>query len=292
MLVLWTCFFGYSSASCDRAPPQSQNAKSPKIASLVPAATDLLVAMGAGDHLVAVSNWDTGRPQIAHLPRVGDYQSTDWEQLARLRPDVMIVFMSGERMPAGLRSRADELGIRLVNVKTERLDDIFRTIELLGELSDGRAEAAELSRRLRGQLDAVAARVAGKEKVPTVVVRDDEGFALIAGDTFVDDLVTIAGARNVAADLDTRYPSVDRERLVALSPQAVVLLLPDAPAQVVERARRTWEKMPELPAVSGGRVHILTDWYVLQPGSHVGDLAEKLAEVLHPSSPPRERASN
>src|SRR5512133_3272282 len=57
-----------------------------RVASLVPAATEMLVGMGAGDRLVAVSNYESS-PVVKDLPRVGDYQSTDWETLARLRPD-------------------------------------------------------------------------------------------------------------------------------------------------------------------------------------------------------------
>ena len=41
--------------------------------------------------------------------------------------------------------------------------------------------------------------------------------------------------------------------------------------------------VPQLPAVKNNRVYILSDWYVLQPGSHVGELAEKFAEILHPN---------
>src|SRR5687767_218730 len=76
----------------------------PTVASLVPAATDLLIGMGAGDHLVAVSNFDT-RPDAGHLARVGDYRSTDWEMLARIRPDVMVIQIDESKVPAGMRQR-------------------------------------------------------------------------------------------------------------------------------------------------------------------------------------------
>src|SRR5581483_8886968 len=80
-----------SAGSCDRnkststpAPARTADHKI-KIASLVPAATDLIVGMGAADHLVAVSNWDTDRPEIKQLPRVGDYQTIDWDRSCRNR---------------------------------------------------------------------------------------------------------------------------------------------------------------------------------------------------------------
>jgi ABC-type hemin transport system substrate-binding protein len=107
--------------------------KPPTVASLVPSATDLLVGMGAGDHLVAISTQDANRPEISKLPRVGDYQNLDWEQIAEVRPDVMIVFIAPDRVPAALVQRTQSMGIKLVNIRTERLEDIFHTLPLLGD---------------------------------------------------------------------------------------------------------------------------------------------------------------
>jgi iron complex transport system substrate-binding protein len=168
-----------------------------------------------------------------------------------------------------------------VNVKTERVDDIFKTITYLGDLVKEPEKALALSQKMRSQLDAVAKRVEGKPKVPALLVRDEDGFPLIAGDTFADDLLTLAGGKNVAADLGMRYPTVDAERVMQLAPHAVFQLLPGASPQVIERARSSWKKLLDLPAVKENRVYILTDWYVLQPGSHIGDLAEQFADKLH-----------
>lgn len=288
LLAIGAWSAGLGLAGCDRSKAPSATAasgKSPKIASLVPAATDLTVAMGASDHLVAISTWDTHCPEVRDLPCVGDYQSTDWEKLAEVRPDVLIVFMAGDRMPAGLSQRAQALGIRLVNVRTETLEDVFHALDLLGELTNERDKATRLAARLHNQIDAVARRVAGRPRVPTVVISGDQGFSLIAGNTFIDDLLTLARGRNVASGFTLRYPVVDRERLIELAPQAIIQLLPEASAQVVQRARQSWQQMPELPAVKNNRVYILTDWYVLQPGSHLGDLAEQFADKLHPPAP-------
>jgi len=282
LILIWSVLV----IGCDTRPAvppaTAASGKSPRVASLVPAATDLLVGMGAVDYLVAVSNWDAKRPEIERLPRVGDYQTIDWEKLAELKPDVMIVFSAVDRLPPGVQQRAEQIHMRLVNVQTERLADIFAAIDKLGELIGEPTKAGELNRRMHSQLDAVARRVAGQEPIATLIARDEDGFALIAGDTFVDDLLTIAGGKNVAGDIKTRYPNVDRERVIELSPAAIVQLMPDASPQVLERAKQMWQKVPQLPAVKDGKVYILTDWYVLQPGSHVGDLAEKLADALHP----------
>src|ERR1043166_2750016 len=79
----------FLSLACNRPTPTAPPASHPTIltvASLVPAATDLILGMNAADHLIAVSNWDPDRPEIAHLPRVGDYRTIDWEKLSELHP--------------------------------------------------------------------------------------------------------------------------------------------------------------------------------------------------------------
>src|SRR5262249_48805549 len=96
-----------SPVSCDRSKQNATSGKGRTIASLSPAATDMLVGLGANDHLVAVSNYESS-PQVKDLPRVGDYQTTDWETLARLRPSVMIIQIAPDRVPAGLKEKAQE----------------------------------------------------------------------------------------------------------------------------------------------------------------------------------------
>src|SRR5687767_6500759 len=126
LTLLLACVVG-----CDRSGTPTSSSKHRKIASLVPAATDMLLGMDAADHLVAVSNYDTAAA-VKDLPRVGDYQTTDWETLARLRPDAMIIQLTPERVPQGLKDRAKQLNIELVNVKIDRLEHVFDAMQQLG----------------------------------------------------------------------------------------------------------------------------------------------------------------
>jgi ABC-type Fe3+-hydroxamate transport system substrate-binding protein len=92
-------------AGCDRRGTASNAStrpasKRPTVASLSPAGTDILVAIGAQDHLIAVSNYDLGKPAIAGLLGAGDYLTVDWERLSTLRPDVLVVQAREEAAPA------------------------------------------------------------------------------------------------------------------------------------------------------------------------------------------------
>jgi len=249
---------------------------------LSPAATDLLVGMGAAQHLVAVSNFDAERDPVTGLPRVGDYRTQDWEKLSALRPAKMIIQVDERRLPPGLRGRAQEIGIALVNIKIDDLNDVFEAIPQLGKAVGEEARADDALRRLRGQFDQVRRRVGNAPKTRALIVVDDGGRSVAGRATFLDDILIAAGGENVAAELQNPWPTVDREKIQQMSPQAVIHLLPGASPQVVAAARKFWADLPQLPAVRDGRVHILTDWYALLPGDHVGQLAEQFAQVLHP----------
>lgn len=274
-------------AGCDRAPVPAATLPgkvAPTVVSLVPAATDLIVGMGAADHLVGVSNWDADRPEIAGLPKLGDYRTIDWERLILCRPDLLVVQFAPNKIPAGLKDEADALDVRLVNVRVNQLDDLFTTLHQLGEAVNEPAKALEAERVLRTRLHAVRAHVANEKPVATLITRAEPSSALacVGGGNYLDELLTIAGGRNVLGGGENSYPTIDQERVLDLQPQVVLALLPGAPAQVVEQTRSFWRTMPEVPAVRDGRVFILTEQFLLLPGISAAQVAELFANHLHP----------
>jgi iron complex transport system substrate-binding protein len=243
-------------ARCDR-PDQTAHApaaKPPTVASLSPAGTDIIVAIGAQDHLVAVSNYDLGKPAVSGLPAAGDYLTVDWERLASLRPDVLVVQVREAAAPAGFKDRAAGLGIRPVYIHIDDLADIATSAGTVGAAIDEPARAAVAERALREKLAAVARSVAGRPRVRTLVMTDEVGAGAAGPGTFLDEILTIAGGANAAAGEGAGYPGVDREKIIALAPEAVLHLLPDKPERTVEDARRFWASLPECRRCATGGV--------------------------------------
>lgn len=269
---------------CDRpgvAPPATTRAAGAKVtvASLSPAATEILIGMGAGDLLVAVSNYDPARESTKKLPRVGDYQSTDWERLSQLRPGVMVTQFAADRLPEGLVQKSRDLGIELVNVPITRLADIYSAEKSLGR-AIGKPEMGEsAAQKLKAQLDAVAAKSAGR-KVRALIVIDEAGRGVVGRDNYLNDILEIAGGENVIEPGKSPYPSIDPEMLVKLDPEVIFQLLPDASPQVLGKAKELWAGMPGLSAVKSGRVLIFNEAFFIQPSQHVGELAEKFSAAL------------
>jgi iron complex transport system substrate-binding protein len=271
--------------ACDRqkqaSPQPSTSAKSPRVVSLVPTASDIIEEIGAGDHLVAVSNYDVD-PRTTSLPHVGDYLTTDWERIVPLQPQVIITQYAPGRTPEGFSQRLTALGATQVNIKVDRLDDIYGTILQLADACGEHQKGIDARKKLQETIDAVRKRVANEPPVAALIVLGPDANSAAGSDTFFDDVLSAAGGKNVVAGMGM-YPSLDREQLLTRQPQVIIQLLPMAGPQVIEQAKASWQSMPQLPAVKNGRVVRLTEWYVMHSGYEVGTLAQRFAEILHPN---------
>jgi len=267
-----------------QTPPPAEKSSQARVASITPAGTDLLIGIGAGDRLVGVSNFDNDREGIAGKPRIGDYQTINWEKLSDLQANVLLLQYAPDRLPAYLQQQCAAMGIRIVNLKLDTVNEICNAMTTLGDAVGDPLRANQAAAALRAKLDAVARSVKGMPTVRTLVVTNDQSLSIAGPGEFLDELLTIAGGRNAADSLGKSYPDVDREMILTMSPDAVIRLVPDGDKkpQVIEQGNTLWQGMPDLPAVKNHRVYVLTEWYGELPGVEIGNLAERFAEVLHP----------
>lgn len=280
LLPVW---FG---AGCDQSPPAAQRGQAPgatksvKVASISPAATDLLVGLGLGDRLVGVSNFEPPREETGALPKIGDYRTVDWERLAAVKPDVLIVQYDPAKLPPGLMDRASAMNVRVLNIEIETLADILATADLLVAELEAPKSVGRLN-SLQMQLGDVSRRVEGKPRPRTLMVVGESGLSLAGKGTFLDDLLQLAGGQNTMAE-GPRYPSIDREKLLAMDPEVVLQFLPGATEQVLQQSREFWEALPQLAAVRNKRVYTITEPNTLLPGWCVLQTTRIMAEKLHP----------
>lgn len=269
---------------CDRTAPTAPATHSPaaKIVSLSPAATDLLLAMGAEKDLVGVSTFDSD-PRIASLPRVGDYENVDWERIQTLAPGVMIV-QGRNRLSGGFTERANQLGIKLHAAQIDRFTDIIVESDLIGQAVGRAKEAQEMWKALRERIDEVKSNVAGRTPVRTLIVTTEDGLGVAGPETYLDDLLGFAGGVNALPKERAGYSKLDRELLLTIAPDAVIQLLPGATQAQLDAASAAWKQLPDVPAVKNARIYTFTQDWVLMPNSHVAELTEAFAAKLHPEA--------
>ncbi len=273
----------------DEDPPATRPAdggRAVRVASLIPAVTNMLLELGEAEALVAVSNYDTD-PRVESLPRVGDLLTIDWEQIAAAQPTHMIVQLSPEKIPPGARERAAEMDIQIVSVQLTTLDDIERA---LGTLQRELAPESALSWsvRFRDALDANLTGVLGDPPDParlqvaeTLIALSPDLEFVVGYENYLNDLLKGAGGSNVLPGrIQQPYPRLDREMLLSLRPTHLILILPDAAPAQVEEARRALENLEPAWGLAWEDVLLVTDPYAMAPGWSVVDLHRRMVEHL------------
>lgn len=246
-----------------------------RIVSLIPGRTDVLLAIGAGDRLIARTRWDD-EPSLAGLPSIDNALTPSVEWLVAQRPDLVIAWPDGQSRT--IVSRLRELGIPVYGSAVETLLELDSAIVDLGVLTGLTAEATSLRDRIAATLDSVRAAVAGKDPVRVAYLIGTDPPTAAAAGTFIDDLLTVAGGRNIFADAPAKWPQVSLEELVQRAPQ-VLLVSGERGAAPLDglRERPGWR---EVPAVREGHVFPIDAGAVNQPGPSVGETARLFADLL------------
>jgi iron complex transport system substrate-binding protein len=279
-------------ASPIRQDAQREAPRYSRIVSLVPAVTEMLFAMGAGDAVAGISSYDRYPPEALTRPKVGGLIDPDFERILSLRPDLVITYGTQSELIDRLR-RAN---IGIYNYEHAGLADITATLRSLGQRIGRRAEAERLAASLEQHLADVRARVAGRPRPRTALIIGRElgtlrGVHASAGVGFLHDLLETAGGIDVFDDVKRQSLQVSTEVLLARAPEVILELHPPEgwTPEKIARERAVWQQLPSLPAVRRGRIHILTDHRLIVPGPRVGDAARMIADLLHPPSLPSNR---
>ncbi len=250
-----------------------------RIVSLVPSHTETVCALGACERLVGRDTWSDYPRTVIALPDLGSAFAPDLEAIVALRPDLVLVDEY-----SGAAEALAPLGLTVYAGTPQRLDELFSTLDRLGRLLGAPTEAALLAGRLQGELDTVAAVVAGRAN-PSVFYEVDPSPYSVGPESFIGSLIALAGGRNVVPDGLGDFPLIDPEFVVAADPQVIVLA--DAPYGVDAAAVAARPGWGAIAAVRDGRVVELTQGQsdvMSRAGPRVGEALLLLARILHPGA--------
>lgn len=256
-----------------------------RIVSIIPATTEMLFAMGAGDRVVAVGTYDRFPPDVQKLPHVGALLDPDVERVIALRPDLVIVYET----QTDLRTQLDRARIPYFLYKHRGLPDISETMRALGArigMADRGNAAAD---RLDREVAAVKARVAALPRPKTLVVFGRErgtlrGLDASGGYGFLHDMMEAAGAANVLGELKQQAVQMSTEMVLARGPEIIIELHYARGDSTSEGDMKAWSTLPGVPAVRNKRVFLLQGEEFVVPGPRVGAATERLARIIHPES--------
>ena len=249
-----------------------------RVISLVPSVTETILALGAGDRLVARTEYDT-QAELAHLHSIGAGITPNIEAITRLDPDLVVIW--AKLTPAAVSNRLSQLGIRTYTRDIRTIEDILGVVREMGDALGIPERADSLTRAIRAELDAVSGAVGDLHRPSVFVLLWDDPPMTTGPGTFIDEALGIAGGVNVFADAREPWPQVSLEELIVRDPDLIVVVQSrDAPIDI-ERLKQApgWR---ELSAIRTGHVESIDPELLGRPGPAIGDATRRLAELLHP----------
>jgi iron complex transport system substrate-binding protein len=291
-----------------------------RIASLLPSATEILFGIGAGDDVVAVTHECDFPPQATRLPHLtrtllpdellGDpaaidrhvrasvhagssLYALDADLLASLAPDLIVTqelcavcAVSYEIVAqAARRLRGDP---RIISLEPSSLDDVYATIELLGDLCDRRDGAAALLATLRAREAALRARPPLVPAPRTLVLEWTD--PPMSGGHWTPGLVERAGGVPLLANPGANSAVIAWEAIAAADPDVIIVVPCGYGIDAATRAAHALESRPDwqaLRAVRSGRAFVMDgNAYVNRPGPRLIESAELFAAALRGEAAP------
>jgi iron complex transport system substrate-binding protein len=253
-----------------------------RIISMAPSITEIVFAMGLGDRVIGVSDFCDYPPEARNRPKIGGVVNPNMEAIVALSPDLVLALpnVTHESLFRSLR----QLGMNVVTLRNDRLEDLFNTIRAIGEETSSQEAADEMTGRLRSKFSEISEKVASRPRRKVMFIVGVDPLFLAGGGTFIDELITIAGGTNIAGDSLSKYPQLGIEEVLSRAPEVILYTSFnfDLTPEQETAAKKLWSAYPSIPAVESGEIHGLVADYVTLPGPRLVLGVEEMARAIHP----------
>jgi iron complex transport system substrate-binding protein len=250
-----------------------------RIVSLAPNLTEILFALGLGDRIAGVTSYCDFPEAAKAKEKIGDTIHPNLEKIISLKPDLVIVSTSSQL--ENLTRQLDQLAIPVYVTNPRTVSETVASIRSLGEITGAAASAAKLAAEMEARIAAVRQRVKDRPAPRVFYVLQTSPLITAGRNTFINDLINLAGGKSISGEETADYPQFSRETVVARAPEVII-----APASHGSE----WVKESDLrrdfavtPAIRSNRIVKVNPDLVDRPGPRIVEGLERLAEGIHPS---------
>jgi iron complex transport system substrate-binding protein len=250
-----------------------------RIVSLLPSLTETICALGACNRLVATDRFSDWPVEVRALPKTGGLEDAEIESIVRLAPDVVLLSRTQR-----ITDRLHELGVESFALDTETYAAIGRVVTVVGAILGVPERAAALNREIETAVDGLGARARSRRHGagPSVYFEVDQAPYAAGPASFIGEMLTRLGARNIVTPDLGPFPKLNPEYVVRLNPDVIFVSPTDEP-HLAERPG--WEG---IRAVKERRlcsfapsVHAT----IVRPGPRVAEGMSAIEECLERVSP-------
>jgi iron complex transport system substrate-binding protein len=253
-----------------------------RIVSLAPACTETLFAIGADKQVVAVTTFDNYPPEAAQKERIGGFsrETVSLEKIVALKPDV--IFSSGS-LQRDLIEDLERLGLVVFALEPSSYDDVGRAVKQAGEITGHQQQAQKVADELRASGEEIRKKVAAipADQRPRVFYQVwDKPLRTAGSQSFLGQLIEIAGGQNVFADVQDAYPLVNEEAVIQRNPQIILAPAHEGTDMRSFTDRSAWST---ISAVREKRIYFFDEDVISRPGPRISQALRDIARTLHPS---------
>lgn len=252
-----------------------------RIVSLAPSLTETVYALGLQDKLVGDTEFCDYPPEATKKHKVGGAINPSLEEIALLKPDVVLVVKSLNRLETvrGL----EQLGIPVYSADPHDVNGVLTSMNKLSTLLGAEDAGAALDAKLRGRLATIHAKLKSVAPTPVLFVVWTEPLQSVGRKTFLADVLIHAGAASVV-DSQQDWPKYSLEEAVRLQPEFLVFASSHSEAVKNDvdalAVRPGWSAMN---AIKQRKIAVVSD-AINRPGPRIVDAVEELARQLHPEA--------
>ena len=247
--------------------------------SLVPAVTEIIFRLGAGDCLAGVTLHDTLPPESNHKSIVGGFLAPSPSRIEAIQPDVLFVSSMNRRIWNGLA----EQGCQTIELESHSISDLYRNIRLLGAIFDKEAEAEEIIEGIRNELALISRKVekipaSRRKRVMRVMGIGQDSLMAPGDDSFQNEFIRSAGGIPPQFGKKGEAVYVTLEEWKRFDPEVVYGCGGDRKA--IERflSQPGWK---DVQAVRGGKVFSFPCEMACRVSVQTGDFVAWLASTIY-----------
>jgi iron complex transport system substrate-binding protein len=248
-----------------------------RIVSLAPNLTEIVYAIGAGDQLVGDTEYCDYPAAAKSVAKVGDTMHPSVERIIALKPQIVLVSTASQLET--FTKQLDEQHIAVYVTNPQSLDDVFRSIQELGELFGHHDAATSLVSALRTRAAAVEVAIKTVKPIRVFYQVSGEPLYTIGRDAYLTDLIRRAGGVSATAETPGAFPRFSDEAALATKPDAIILPTGGSMGTANSAVAAS---LKNSPAVLNNRVYRINDDHLSRPGPRLVDGLEEMARALHP----------
>ena len=236
----------FASFFCAAAEPQ-------RIVALAPHIVEMLFDIGAGDQIVGTVEYADYPEAALKIPRIGGYHGIQIEKVLALKPDLVIVWQSGNKVSD--IEQMEKMGLKIAYSQPYAIEDVASELRALGQLTGHKVQAEVVANRYVQRLEKLRQRYASQQQAkikPMKVFYQlwPEPMRTINKETLINQMIEVCQGQNVFANNPTPYPQIGIENVIVAQPE--IIIYPDEKS-TIEQPIIDWRKWPEIPAVKHNR---------------------------------------